>query len=387
MAVGVPAQADPATPHGWGYTKGFPYNGDKSQAIRDAAAGTTIPLASFTYPETKTGANVTDVIVGTSPFAPTPKASIVKMLVIPVIVDIGTTSFDPTNVIDACIPNSVTPLGAFTESPLLKPVIFDGSTATGHAARINGVALGKATYPDAVRRAEFWTNVVGTKYHTYFKPEITKPYTISAATVSSLGGGNVITTKCGVLGVLPETAFHNYLSTTVIPSLPKITPTVFPYFVLSNVVFSPSSSLTCTNGCVIGYHGAQGTPVQTYAVGEYDSTSGFWNNQGIKDISIMAHEFSEWLDDPLVNNPTPAWGHIGQVSSCQGNWEVGDPLTGTDFPTIIMANGLHYNPQELAFFSWYYNAETTASLGAGGKFSSNGTFTGPSKPCPPGGTY
>jgi hypothetical protein len=43
--------------------------------------------------------------------------------------------------------------------------------------------------------------------------------------------------------------------------------------------------------------------------------------------------------------------------------------------------------QELAFFSWYFNAHTTPSLGEGGKFSSNGTFGGPSKTCPPGGTY
>ena len=31
--------------------------------------------------------------------------------------------------------------------------------------------------------------------------------------------------------------------------------------------------------------------------------------------------------------------------------------------------------------------QDSASLGAGGKFSGSGTFKGPAKACPPGGTY
>ncbi len=43
----------------------------------------------------------------------------------------------------------------------------------------------------------------------------------------------------------------------------------------------------------------------------------------------MAYEVTEWANDPYVNNATPAWGGVGQtVGSCQGNFEVGDPLTG-----------------------------------------------------------
>jgi hypothetical protein len=32
---------------------------------------------------------------------------------------------------------------------------------------------------------------------------------------------------------------------------------------------------------------------------------------------------------------------------CQNNLEVGDPLTGTDVPTVKMANGYEYHLQEL----------------------------------------
>jgi hypothetical protein len=54
-------------------------------------------------------------------------------------------------------------------------------------------------------------------------------------------------------------------------------------------------------------------------------------------------------------------------------------------PPITM-NGKEYQMQELAFFSWYFNEAGAPSVGAGGKFSSNGTFQGPAKACPPGGT-
>jgi hypothetical protein len=75
------------------------------------------------------------------------------------------------------------------------------------------------------------------------------------------------------------------------------------------------------------------------------------------------------------------------VSGCQRNLEVGDPLSGKMFPAVKMGNGYNYHLQELAFFSWYYNARTDRSIGAGGKFSDKGTFQGPSKVCPPGGTF
>ena len=91
------------------------------------------------------------------------------------------------------------------------------------------------------------------------------------------------------------------------------------------------------------------------------------------------------MDDPLGTNATPAWGNVGQVSGCQGNLENGDPLSGKMMPAYMLG-GKAFHIQELAFFSWYFNKKGTASLGAGGKFSSNATFAGPAKACPPGGT-
>jgi hypothetical protein len=85
----------------------------------------------------------------------------------------------------------------------------------------------------------------------------------------------------------------------------------------------------------------------------------------------------EWQNDPNTLNPTPSWGHIGQVSGCQNNLEVGDPLSGTTIAVTV--NGFTYHPQELAFFSWFYHQ--SPSLGVNGWFSNKGTFTSFAAPC------
>ncbi len=87
---------------------------------------------------------------------------------------------------------------------------------------------------------------------------------------------------------------------------------------------------------------------------------------------IAAHEVGEWMDDPFGNNPTPAWGHTGQVSGCQNNLEVGDPLSANNIPPVKGANGFTYHLQELAFFSWFYGAP---SIAVNNWFSDNNTFT------------
>lgn len=78
------------------------------------------------------------------------------------------------------------------------------------------------------------------------------------------------------------------------------------------------------------------------------------------------------MNDPGVYNATPSWGHIGQQSGCQNNLEVGDALTGTNMTGIAGPGGFTYYMQELVFYSWFFRIPAT---GAGGLFSSNGTFT------------
>ena len=154
----------------------------------------------------------------------------------------------------------------------------------------------------------------------------------------------------------------------MLPSLVSkgATPSAFPVFLLHNVVEYIGTTSQC---CVLGYHNAYSTSggVQTYGLSMYDNSGAF---SGSSDISALSHEVGEWQNDPFTNNPTPAWGHIGQVSGCQSNLEVGDPLSGTTFP--VTTGGFTYHPQELAFFSWFYHQKT--SLGVNGWYSDQGTF-------------
>jgi len=47
----------------------------------------------------------------------------------------------------------------------------------------------------------------------------------------------------------------------------------------------------------------------------------------------------------MISNPTPPWGHTGQVGFCQAKLEVGDPLTGTATPPVTTPNGFTYRLQ------------------------------------------
>jgi len=97
--------------------------------------------------------------------------------------------------------------------------------------------------------------------------------------------------------------------------------------------------------------------------------------------AVLTHEVGEWINDPLVVNQTVPWGGVGQVVGfCQENFEVGDPLTGTFLPPVVMPNGYGYLMQELAFFSWFSGSP---AIGANGWFSNNGTFKTDAGPvCP-----
>ena len=143
---------------------------------------------------------------------------------------------------------------------------------------------------------------------------------------------------------------------------------------LSNVVMYIGNPSQC---CVLGYHSGISTPqgVQYYAVADYDSSGLFTHTGASTDVASLSHELGEWINDPNGNNATPAWGHIGQVSGCQSNLEVGDPLSGTTV-SVTMPNSITYHPQELAFVSWFYR---TKSTGIHGWWSSNDTlpYAGP----------
>jgi hypothetical protein len=237
-----------------------------------------------------------------------------------------------------------------------------------------GTSIGTGQVTDAYQRADFWQFAkpggINPSYGVNLAWKTHSPMTIKVpnadAATATIGCGN------GLLGAANINWLDPHLQNTVIPSL-HVGPSTVPIFLLHNFVEYIGNTSAC---CVLGYHNAYNVSagVQTYGLGMYDNSGAF---TGSSDISALSHEVGEWQNDPYGNNPTPAWGHTGQVSGCQANLEVGDPLSGTTFTDTV--GGFTYHPQELAFFSWFYHQKP--SLGVNGWYSDQGTFTAPAKAC------
>jgi hypothetical protein len=352
-----------------GYYAAAPWTGGTvADALAQSQQGTTIPMIGYSVSASKDGNTYTGSLVGGNfESATTTK---IPVVVVPLKLEIGSAVFDPDA--DNSCDGNVSALNRFKKSPLVvhTPLKF------------NGVSVGTTQYSDGFERAEFWS-LINSKFHNYLSPiKYAKEITVTAD--SSVG--ITYSSGCSELGIVSYSPFSSFLSSEV-TTLQKdgiVSPTEFVVFLVKNLVQSGAQPPTASNCCILGFHTAQGSPAQTWGVMDYDVSGDF--GAGTHDVSVASHEINEWINDPLVNNATPAWGNIGQVGGCQGNFEVGDPLSGTLMPTITLG-GYPYHVQELAFFSWYFTADGDASYGTGGKFSGNGTFGGPSKACPPGGTY
>jgi hypothetical protein len=352
--------------------------GPKNAAIIKAQvmSGATIPLWNFSQVAYDT-LTYTGQMVGRSPFARGRRTTTIPTEVIPVKITMADTSevFDPS-VADSCAPG-----GKSVDSLVVSSPIFQNSSFS-----MNGTSIGSTQYVDAFQRANFWSKVGGTPYHTVFStsPTVLAPVSLTVPVADgttipwqSLGG-------CRDLATIDIDWWDLEVQTVLLPNLASkgVGPLNLPQFMLDSVAFTITGQC-----CALGYHNAffnTSGILQTYAVNMYDTSGAFGG-----DISVMSHEVAEWMDDPNGGNPTPAWGAEGQVTagSCQNNLEDGDPLTpGFSTPTnsfVVTLGGVTYSLQELAFYSWFFGPP---ALGAGGLYSDNGTFTGNAKACPPGGS-
>jgi hypothetical protein len=365
-----------------------------------SGVGPTLPLWTFRVHSSRDGNSYSGAMVGKNPFRDPGKTK-VSTKVIPLIIktQLVATSFDPktgnlgtapgNTAFDPTSPDSTNPcLSApnnvathlVSQSPIFTPTKFV----------FGATNVGTTTYNDAFQRANFW-NILGEdrdSYHVLLDPvQVLDPITLEVPDVYGVAIANLLLLGppafCAPLGIVDINWFDTYLTGTVVPALAKennLDPTNLPIFLVYNVVWaSPANSLA--GCCALGYHGTTGFPIptQTYSPAEFDTTGVFTSDGSILDTEVLSHEIDEWMNDPMISNPTPPWGHTGQVSGCQANLEVGDPLSGTDMPLVTMPNGFKYHLQELAFFSWFFGAP---SIGVNGWFSDNGTFlTDAGAPC------
>jgi hypothetical protein len=319
--------------------------------------GTTVQIWRHTVSDA--GTSYQYAMVGRNPtVTQTTQAVSIPTQVVPLIIKfVNGHSWNPS-VADSC--DTTSALARTLASPIFK----------NHTYSFGGTSVGSTQYADAFQRANYFKYTgpsgINPGYHVTLAPVTLSPVTVSVPSADSAEG----TTGCGnrILGAVDIDWLDNYLRTKLIPSLAAqgVGVKTFPLFLMGNVV---EYSGTPNNCCVLGFHNAYQTSSgrQTYAVAMYDNSGLFG---GSKDVSVLSHEVAEWLADPLANNPTRPWGHVGQVSGCQDSLEVGDPLSGTVQTVVVSSHTYHV--QELAFTSWFYRQ--TSSTGINGWYSNYGTF-------------
>ncbi len=365
----APAQDQPDQPKAYFTSRPLRSN-TVENAVRESQSGQTIPMWTYSTYTTVDSNLYTGQIMGGAPNTGT---TTIPTYIVPLIVVMPDgTVFDP----NAPDPNCAggTPLTITQNSPLFQNA---GPWMWG----LPPFGLGNSQYIDALQRAEFFKLLflgpLNYHWHTVLGLNTTAPVTL---VVPSDQGQSYVLAGCNRLGVINIDWLDNYITTTLIPSLAGqgVGPTTFPVVLTYNIYLASQGHNLFIDCCYVGYHGAYGSPMQVYGEAEFDSNGHYGSIA--QDVTIVAHELGEAVNDPTGLNLTPAWGHVGQQQNCQNNFEVGDPLTGTQYPPVTV-NGYIYHLQELAMYSWFYRpsqmvqpSRIMGDLGVPNWYSTHGTF-------------
>ncbi len=328
--------------------------------------GLSVPLWDYSIVAGQDGNTYQGSIVGRSPYYNGHRSTTIQAYLVPVILTFPDgTVFDPTAP-DSCINNN-TVVSLVQGSPVFQTTDFTFTDSNG----LNPVDVGTTQYGDAFQRANFWQYVAPNANLTLPYDTLLSLNTLPAISVSIPAGYGFTNPGSCQMGMMDYDWWDSNVEFNLISSLAGqgVGPNTVPIFIFDSVVmYLNGDSTQC---CALGDHGSYlnaSNVLQTYIVANIDTTGNF-----PPDVAVLSHEVGEWINDPDNINPTPSWSSPVQPGGdCQNTYEVGDALQGYIFP-VTMPNGITYNPQELVYFSWFYNQ--TPSIGAGGWYSDQGTFT------------
>lgn len=283
---------------------------------------------------------------------------------IPLIFKIHGVTFDPTQNVNQFPANVIT---LMEQSPIFTP----------YPLAAGPTDLGTSQYLDAFMRANFWGSAQSNGYHLILgQPAVTSPVTISVPLAQGVTKKIKNPPYNSMIGEVSLTYFQNQINSILATNSVGVNPSQFVVFVYYNVFFYEYAVADC---CVLGFHNQDGN--FTYGTAAFNDPGEF--SAVIEDIEVITHEIGEAVNDPTGRNTVPMWGRVGQVTACQGNLEVGDPVTGI-YTTVAGSNGFAYHPEDLVFVNWF--TRTSPSPSANGWYTFLNTFSGDAKPCPPGGT-
>lgn len=341
--------------------------------------GVTVPYWTETVKSPLDGITYNVSMVGSSPFAPHPSNTNVTYVPVAVRIHLGGFTLDPS-----------APSNCDAQSParrFFNSIIFRPTTFVSNGVNVSAIP-GGTQFEFAFQRANFWNAVKGTTYGVTLVPSRLDTIVVDWSPSDPSDFVESVPDNCGgntPVAVVNINEFNNELL-AIAATYAK--PNQVPVSLADDVAIYVGPNTN--NCCVLGYHNAVAVPggTQLYAVGAYFDTNQVFGGR-FPDITVWSHELGELIDDPFVQSGntlpadsdlTPAWGHTGQVSGCQDNLEVGDPLTPAQagnfgvYP-VTGVGGFVYHHQDLAFISWFYRT-ASGSTGASGSFNGNLPGTG-----------
>ncbi|HVV66047.1 MAG TPA: hypothetical protein VHC42_11295 [Rhizomicrobium sp.] len=276
---------------------------------------------SFTYNSTQ----YAFTMVGTNPNGSV-RTTTIPVYIIPI--RVVYTYVDPQTAFDPLVDqwNGVTAINAILNSPLFQSASW----------RWGGTDMGTTQYLDAFQRGSFWNvGVQNTDYHVTLSPTVLPELEFD---VTSRVYGTLSTDANGnEFGSVLGPAFKPFIQQSIanMTASGLLNPGVLPVFITDDVRLTEISQR--------GYHGDNGDG-QTFVYSTFNTYAGDESGPLYLDIATLTHELGEWMDDPFVtSNPN--------LSPCDGDLEVGDPLQG-DYYTASFG-GLSYHPQALTFMNYF----------------------------------
>ncbi|MBV8207017.1 MAG: hypothetical protein JO041_09515 [Acidobacteria bacterium] len=269
-----------------------------------------------------------------------------------------------------------------TTGALLRLTVTDEiRDAVVHSPMFEAVQFNSGTgqFGDEMQRAAFWNRIDHSAdsdtagWHTLLSPSVKRERTMAIP----FGYGYYALDangRCCAFMLIDENTFINLLYPPTYPvdnSTPigaaelagDITTHDLSMLLFNNVYLYAGTLNQC---CVLGFHAYDiepGVPqngnLPRLYVGGYASwiSPGLFGG-GFEDITALAHELAETINDPFIINATPWWlsrdPRTG-AANCSDVLEVGDVVEVLSNNTVypIAHNNRTYHPQNVALFPWF----------------------------------